>query len=224
MLRSLVGSEMCIRDRFYDNPSAYGPSVDMAKIEEEFTKYAEPGTGCISLDRCFEMHDVVGVSGADIETLVFYFQYRCQVQGRVTNEEFVRGMVRSECETLEQLAAKLPALLGEVQNSDNLFKDFYGFCWQFARESETQKLLGVEEAIQTWELILEGRYAHLDWWFEFLRETAPKGITKDQWNLFLDFARQVQDDMSDYDEDGAWPCLIDDYVEWALPRLKNSSA
>ena len=60
-----------------------------------------------------EMHDLVGVSGDDIETLVYYFQvqpwcvvltltvagllqFRCQVQGRITKEEFVRGMVRCE--------------------------------------------------------------------------------------------------------------------------------
>ena len=57
-------------------------------------------------------------------------------------------------------------------------------------------------------------------WFEFLREEAPKGITRDQWSLFLTFVTQVSEDMSDYDEDGAWPCLIDDFVDWAKPRLK----
>jgi len=117
------------------------------------------------------------------------------------------------------MASKLPALVGELQASEATFKEFYSFCWQFARESETQKMLGLEEAIQTWELIMEGRYTQLECWFEFLRESAPKGITKDQWNLFLDFTKMVKDDMSDYDEDGAWPCLIDDFVDWARPRL-----
>jgi len=204
---------------FYDNPSDFGPNVDPQAIEAEFNKYA--AEGCIAdIDQLMEMHDLVGVSGDDIETLVYYFQFRCQVQGRITKEEFVRGMVRCECEKLEDLATKLPSLVERVQSNDASFKEFYGFCWQFARESETQKVLGLDEAIQTWELLMTGRYSHLDWWFEFLRESAPKGITKDQWSLFLDFTRQVSDDMSNYDEDGAWPCLIDDYVEWAESKVK----
>jgi len=206
-------------NEFYDNPSDYGPSVDMALIEAEFTKYAE-GSDVIGMDKCFEMHDVVGVDGTDLETLVFYFQFRCKSQGNVTQEEFIRGMVRNETETLEALGAKLASLTGEVQSSDARFKEFYSFCWDYGRENPQARMLGPDEAEGTWELAMEGRYSHLDWWFEFIKNQKEteglKGITKDQWNLFLDFTKQVKDDMSDYPEDGgAWPTLIDDYVVWA---------
>ncbi|KAJ7320128.1 hypothetical protein JRQ81_019639 [Phrynocephalus forsythii] len=43
-------------------------------------------------------------------------------------------------------------------------------------------------------------------------------INKDQWYNVLEFSRTVHADLSNYDEDGAWPVLLDEFVEWQKVR------
>ena len=40
-----------------------------------------------------------------------------------------------------------------------------------------------------------------------------RGISRDTWNMFLNFTETVSNDLSVYDEDEAWPSLFDDFVE-----------
>ena len=113
---------------------------------------------------------------------------------------------------MKKLISKLRT---EITNP-KVYKDFYNFCFMFAKERDT-KVLGQEMAIGMWNLLLADKFTNLPLWINFLESREKKWpISKDTWTLLLDFFRQTKDDFSDYDEDGAWPVLIDDFVEWAL--------
>jgi len=41
-----------------------------------------------------------------------------------------------------------------------------------------------------------------------------KVITRDTWDLFWDLNKQTRGNMSNFEDDGAWPSIIDEFVEY----------
>ena len=43
---------------------------------------------------------------------------------------------------------------------------------------------------------------------------ALRVITRDNWDLFWDLIKATRGDMRNFEDDGAWPALIDEFVEY----------
>jgi hypothetical protein len=53
------------------------------------------------------------------------------------------------------------------------------------------------------------KFKFLDLWLTFLEERSnQRSITKDTWDLLLDFSTTIKSDFSNYDHDGAWPTYV----------------
>ena len=99
-----------------------------------------------------------------------------------------------------------------------MFRDFYKFSFTYNVQPPARSL-DKESATYLLQLCLDGRLASYRTFAEFLEtQEALKVITKDQWNSFFEFATTIAADTSNYDEDGAWPLLFDNYVEWLRSR------
>ncbi|KAJ3233170.1 DCN1-like protein 1 [Chytriomyces hyalinus] len=80
-------------------------------------------------------------------------------------------------------------------------------------------LEALETATAFWQLLFTGRYEHIDLWLEFL-EDHKNSISKDTWVQFHDFTKKYPSSFEGYEEDGAWPLLIDEFVEFAQEKLE----
>ncbi|KAJ3568577.1 hypothetical protein NP233_g5618 [Leucocoprinus birnbaumii] len=58
-------------------------------------------------------------------------------------------------------------------------------------------------------------------WFKYLDQKGLKGISRDTWQMFLEFVRTIDSRYTNYDPEGAWPSTIDDFVESEKSKLSQ---
>ncbi|KAL7140978.1 hypothetical protein ABFS83_08G023800 [Erythranthe nasuta] len=92
------------------------------------------------------------------------------------------------------------------------FSRFYEFVFFICRENG-QKNITVSRAVMAWRLVLAGRFRLLNRWCNFVEKNHRHNISEDTWRQVLAFSRSVHENLDGYDPEGAWPVLIDDFVE-----------
>ncbi|XP_030068291.1 DCN1-like protein 3 [Microcaecilia unicolor] len=204
-----------------------GPDTEessLQRIEELFRRYKderedailEEGMECFCNDLC--------VDPTEFKVLVLAWKFQAATMCKFTRTEFFEGCKAINADSLEGICARFPSLLNEAKQEDK-FKDLYRFTFQFGLDSEEgQRSLHREIAIALWKLVFtQNNPPILDQWLNFLIENPSgiKGISRDTWNMFLNFTQVIGPDLSNYSEDEAWPSLFDTFVEWEMEQRKT---
>lgn len=197
--------------------------LDRRRFANLFATYrGQESEDKISIEGIERLLSDLGLEANSILVLIFAWKCRASAQCVFTRDEFYRGLYELGGDTIDRID-KLKACLVraemELTNNQHLFKDLYQFTFNYAK-NQPQKSLDLEIAIAYWDILLKGRFRFLNLWIEFLNETHKRAITRDTWNLLLDFSMMIDDSMSNYDEEGAWPVLIDEFVDYARKKIK----
>ncbi|CAG8504720.1 13782_t:CDS:2 [Ambispora leptoticha] len=151
--------------------------------------------------------------------LLLCWKLRVSTMGYVTKEEWISGFKKWGVESNEQLKMKLPELNNTLTSPD-LFKDLYRYTFDYVKD-KNQKCIDVEVAIYMWDQLFAKRPTpHVKEFSEYLKQAKqPKVLTRDQWTNFLEFVNTIDETLSNYDLESAWPCVFDEYAEWR--KAKN---
>lgn len=205
-------------DQFFTNPPSPPPPernpLDSNKILQLFNKYRDTHSSdqVIIWSGIEKLCKDLGVDPNDIIIIVISFHCECKVFSEITLEEWRHGAAELQFDTIEKLKSKLEKLRAELWD-ERIFKNFYLWVFKYAKEGNARSL-DAQSAVELWKLILEDRFKYLKEWCEFVTEVKKaKTISKDTWNQLLEFKKQVQNGIENYDENGAMPVIFDDFVD-----------
>lgn len=193
------------------------------KCESWFMKYADkesspPSIGPAGVEKfCQELQ----VKPEDIVMLVVSWRLSAENMGFYKWSEWKGGMAGLECDNISKLKNKLQYLRSLLTDSAH-FKKIYRYAFDFARDKQ-QKSLDIDTGKSMLQLLLHDKWNLTQQFVMFLDQSKYKIINRDQWNSLLEFTRNVDAaDFSGYDNEGAWPVMVDEFVEWYMANSKTS--
>ncbi|KAB0796428.1 hypothetical protein PPYR_10489 [Photinus pyralis] len=189
------------------------PSFSQKRCLAWFREYTNPDDpDMLGPDGMEKFCEDIGVEPENVVMLVLAYKMQARQMGFFTQEEWLKGLTDLQCDVIQKLQTKLEYLRSHL-NDQNLFKAIYRYAFDFARDKD-QRSMDIETAKAMLQLLLGKHWALYSQFSQFLDQSKYKVINKDQWCNILEFSRTICNDLSNYDVDGAWPVMLDEFVEW----------
>ncbi|KAI9993617.1 hypothetical protein PInf_015902 [Phytophthora infestans] len=201
------------------NKKPRNEKAEEAAIDAAFARFQDPEAeeASITDDGILALCDALEIDAQDPVMLALSCAMESATMGVYTRSEFHRGMHKLDCQSIEDLRAKLPVLRHQMRDRAE-FSTIYSFTFGFSKDP-TQKSLALELAVGLWDLLLPGHFPWRRHWLQYVRENSRSVVSKDLWLQVLDFGHQINPDLSNYDENGAWPVLLDDFAAHMLDLI-----
>nr|SVE76013.1 EOG090X0DAO [Daphnia hispanica] len=188
-------------------------SFNQKKCIAWFRQYSTPSnTDTIGPEGVETFCRDLNVEPENIALLVLSWKMGAKQMGYFTLQEWLLGLTDLQCDSLVKLQGKLSYLHSLLLDSSH-FKSIYRYAFDFSRDKD-QRSLDVETAKAMLGLLLGRQWSLLNSFFQFLDQSRYRVLNKDQWCNVLEFSRAVDVDLKNYDVDGAWPVMLDEFVEW----------
>lgn len=184
----------------------------------------DPHEDIILADGIERLCDDLQLSPDDFKILVLAWKLDAEQMCQFKREEFINGLKLLRVDNIRDVQLRLPEIVQELTTNSDMFKDLYRFTFRFGLDvTSGQRILPVDMAIVLWKLVFTIREPPLlSRWLKFLECHHVRGIPRDTWNMFLNFAEVIGNDLGAYDDAEAWPSLFDDFVEYENDQMNQN--
>mmetsp|Transcript_7183 Transcript_7183/g.12076 ORF Transcript_7183/g.12076 Transcript_7183/m.12076 type:complete len:275 (-) Transcript_7183:88-912(-) len=198
------------------NESIDSNGVSKKKIIEMFEKYTQNKDEIMGPEAVMAFCEDLEVDPEDISVLVLAWHFNAETMCYFKKEEFVKGCEKLKCDSIQKLKAKMKHFPEELKDEQK-FKEIYEFVFFWSRESVDKKVLDIETSSDMLELLLDNEtYPFSEPFRTFLnQQSSYKCMNKDQWVSLLEFCKTIDTDFTNYDENGSWPVMLDEFVAWS---------
>ncbi|CCE27496.1 hypothetical protein E4U35_003502 [Claviceps purpurea] len=225
-------------DAFYSSSEARGPSPVDSQLEKLFNSLrdaAHDDKDKMELESTMSYLDSkLKINLENAELFIALEIVQAPNVGEIQRRGFVEGWKATGAGVSNrEHAAHIRHLSSTLSKTPALFKKVYRYAFIAGREAD-QKALSLENATVYWGMLFSPpgmvwKSKNYDWlhlWKTFLNEKWTRSVNKDMWNMTLEFASKSMADesLSFWNEDGAWPSVIDDFVAWCRTKGVGKSA
>ncbi|KAB2581326.1 Defective in cullin neddylation protein 1 [Lasiodiplodia theobromae] len=221
-------AEQAINGYFNNGGGSGGAKAYEANLNQIFDKYVDnpQDKDTIAIAGTMQYLQEIDVPLDDITSLAILELVQAPTMGEITRKGFVDGWAARQADSIDKQKAAVSQLRSALSSpsSRNILKRVYKHTFVIARPPG-QKAIPLEQAIEYWKLLYSPTGLNwsseatpwLDWWLEFLESKWKRTVNKDMWDQLFNFAEKSLEDetLSFWSEDGAWPGVIDEFVDWA---------
>jgi len=154
--------------------------------------------------------------------LLIAWKLNASTPGEFKRNEFLKGWSAMGIYSEEKMKAKAKELIKSLKNRET-FKEFYQWLFNFAKENQDLKTIDAEVAVDMWNTVMKDQWPLTSQWCRFIqgevekakkKKEGMKAVSRDVWDQCLEFSWEVNPDLSNWDEGGAFPAIIDEFVDF----------
>ena len=190
----------------------------------------------------------LGIDLDEVVHLALCDLLQCPSIGEFTRENFVSGWrslssastngstLAQTYDTISKQSMHIVSLRKRLASEPAYFKEIYRSTFRLAKP-ENQKSVPMDGALEFWQMFFGGRAKGgmewnsrrtpwLDWWLEFYETKTKRPVNKDLWNMVMELVSKTKEEGGEtldwWNENGAWPMAVDEYVEFVKERRRAS--
>lgn len=200
------------------------PAASKNTLSRLFDKYEKKDADTINVNGTMTYFGDLGINPEQYTAFVVSEILKCPTLGEIQRDSFTAAWSELGGDTIDKQKKIIAMRCASLSSDVNARKAVYTYAFKLGLTESNQRTIEKDVALQMWNVLLappmsSWKTKSHDWlneWTEFVTQANTKGVNKDVWEQTFKFAQETLKDetLSWWNENSAWPALIDEFVEW----------